>query len=138
MPDSVATVEEASAAMRKAVHCCVLLANQADVLPNTFALRASLLVHLFCSVLPAPLPLNHPERVAKCFWASASVRYETQAELLRCLRLLLAHFCSTALSLSATRSFDAARLLAMASLASVADAVLRLSLIHISEPTRPY
>jgi hypothetical protein len=126
VPDSVATVEEASAAMRKAVHCCVLLANQADVLPNTFALRASLLVHLFCSVLPAPLPLNHPERVAKCFWASAVVRYETQAELLRCLRLLLAHFSSTTLSLSATRSFDAARLLSMASLASVADAVLRL------------
>ena len=126
VPDSVATVEEASAAMRKAVHCCVLLANQADVLPNTFALRASLLVHLFCSVLPAPLPLNHPERVARCFWASATVRYETQAELLRCLRLLLAHFSSTTLSLSATRSFDAARLLSMASLASVADAVVRL------------
>jgi hypothetical protein len=33
---------------------------------------------------------------------------------------------STTLSLSATRSFDAARLLSMASLASIADAVLRL------------
>ena len=97
--DSVATVEEASAAMRKAVHCCVLLANQADVLPNTVALRAPLLVHLFCSASAvAPLPPNHPERVARCFWASATVRYETQAELLRCLRLLLAHFSSTTLS----------------------------------------
>jgi hypothetical protein len=77
---------EASGALRKAVHCCVLLANQSELLPNTFALRASLLVHLFCSVLPAPLPLTHPRRRAECFWASAAVRYETQAEILRCLR----------------------------------------------------
>ena len=89
MPDSVATVEEASGAMRAATHVCLLLANQSEVLPNTFALRASLLVHLFCSVLPAPLPMNHPHRNQNCFWASTTVRYETQAELLRCLRLLL-------------------------------------------------
>ena len=126
VPDSVATVEEASGAMRKAVHCCVLLANQAELLPNTFQLRASLLTHLFCSVLPAPLPLTHPRRRSECFWASQTVRYETQAELLRCLRLLLLQFGAAALSMTATRSFDAARLLTLASFATTADAILRL------------
>jgi hypothetical protein len=52
----------------------VLLANQSELLPNTFALRASLLVHLFCSVLPAPLPLTHPRRRQACFWAGAYTR----------------------------------------------------------------
>ena len=133
VPDRVANIGEAAAAVRKAVHCCVLLANQSELLPNTFALRASLLVHLFCSVLPAPMPLNHPRRLSSCFWASdRDVRYETQAEILRCLRLLLQHFGAATLSLTATRSFDAARLLSLASLASIADAVLRLRVDHPS------
>ena len=135
VPDRVANIGEAAAAMRKAVHCCVLLANQSELLPNTFALRASLLVHLFCSVLPAPMPLNHPRRLSSCFWASdRDVRYETQAEILRCLRLLLQHFGAATLSLTATRSFDAARLLSLASLASIADAVLRLRVVDHPSP----
>ena len=134
VPDRVNTILEASGAMRKAVHCCVLLANQSELLPNTFALRASLLTHLFCAVLPAPLPIDHPRRREKCFWASKTVRYETQAELLRCLRLSLHHFTSTALSLTATRSFDAARLLSIASLASIADAVMRLRVTDHPSP----
>ena len=135
VPDRVANIGEAAAAVRKAVHCCVLLANQSELLPNTFALRASLLVHLFCSVLPAPMPLNHPRRLSSCFWASdRDVRYETQAEILRCLRLLLQHFGAATLSLTATRSFDAARLLSLASLASIADAVLRLRVVDHPSP----
>ena len=134
VPDAVASVEEASGAMRKAVHCCVLLANQADLLPNTFQLRASLLTHLFCGVLPAPLPLTHPRRRSECFWASQTVRYETQAELLRCLRLLLLHFGAAGLSMTATRSFDAARLLTLASFATIADAVLRLRVTDHPSP----
>ena len=126
---------EASAALRAAVHCCVLLANQSDLLPNTFTLRVSLLTHLFCGVLPAPLPLDHPERRERCFWASEKgVRYETQAEILRNLRLLLSHFTAASLSISATRSFDANRLLSLASLASIADAVLRLRVADHPSP----
>ena len=135
VPDAVADVGEASAALRAAVHCCVLLANQSDLLPNTFTLRVSLLTHLFCGVLPAPLPLDHPERRERCFWASEKgVRYETQAEILRNLRLLLSHFTAASLSISATRSFDANRLLSLASLASIADAVLRLRVADHPSP----
>jgi hypothetical protein len=49
-------------------------------------------------------------------------------------RLLLLHFGSTTLSLTATRSFDAARLLSLASLASVADAVLRMRVVDHPSP----
>ena len=127
VPDSVATVEEASGAMRKAVHCCVLLANQAELLPNTFQLRASLLTHLFCSVLPAPSPAdaspasrgvllgvpNGPIRdpggasevsqtLAPAIWRGGAVHDRDE----------VVH--------------DAARLLTLASFATTADAILRL------------
>ena len=126
VPDAVHTVDEASAAPRQALHCCVLLANQSELIPNSFALRSSLLVHLFVSVLPPPMPLNHPKRRERCFWASAVVKYETQAEIMRCLNLLLRHFAAASLSLAATRSYDAARLLTLASMATVADAAVRM------------
>jgi hypothetical protein len=60
------------------LNCCIILANQADLMPNSYALRVSLIVHLFVHVLPAPLPLTHPERATKCFWASTTTTYEIQ------------------------------------------------------------
>ena len=40
-----------------------------------------MLTHLFLRVLPVPLPLRHPERSARCFWAiaAAEVTHDTQA-----------------------------------------------------------
>ena len=92
VPDAVAKLEDVPKALRNALHCCTILANQADLMPNSYALRVSLLVHLFVHVLPAPLPITHPERHTKCFWASVNTTYELQAEILRSLNLLLGTF----------------------------------------------
>ena len=126
VPDAVAKLEDVPKALRNALHCCTILANQADLMPNSYALRVSLLVHLFVHVLPAPLPITHPERHTKCFWASVNTTYELQAEILRSLNLLLRHFSAAALSISVTQTFDAARLLTIANFAAIADATLRL------------
>jgi hypothetical protein len=53
------------------------------------------------------------------------MRYETQADILRLLELIGRHYCSSSLSLRVTRSFDAARIVTMACIATVADAVAR-------------
>ena len=126
VPDAVASLEQVPKALRNALHCCTILANQADLMPNSYALRVSLIVHLFVHVLPAPLPVNHPERDTKCFWAATPTTYEIQSEILRSLNLLLRHFSAAALSISVTQTFDAARLLTIANFAAIADATLRL------------
>jgi len=126
VPDAVDSLAQVPRALRNAVHCCTILANQADLMPNSYALRVSLLVHLFVHVLPAPMPLTHPERATKCFWASSKATYEAQAEILRSMNLLLRHFSAAVLSISVTQTFDAARLLTIANFAAIADATLRL------------
>jgi len=126
VPDAIDSLEQVPKALRNALHCCTILANQADLMPNSYALRVSLLVHLFVHVLPAPMPLTHPERATKCFWASSKATYEIQAEILRSLNLLLRHFSAAVLSISVTQTFDAARLLTIANFAAIADATLRL------------
>ena len=124
--DYVATFADAAMAMRHAVHQCTLLSNQADQIKNTYCLRVALLQHLFTEVVPLPLPHNHPHRATRCFWGSQPMRYETQAELMRLLALLGRHYASASLSLRVTRSFDAARMLTMACIATVADVVMRV------------
>jgi hypothetical protein len=54
------------------------------------------------------------------------MKYERQVDLLRLLRLLTRHFTSCCMSLRVTRSFDAARILTMASIATVADSLMRV------------
>ena len=130
VPDAVAQLDQVPKALRDALHCCTILANQADLMPNSYALRVSLLVHLFLHVLPAPLPLTHPERDTKCFWHATPTTYEIQAEILRSLNLLLRHFSAAALSISVTQTFDAARLLTVANFAAIADATLRLKVTN--------
>ena len=46
-------------------------------------------------------------------------------EILRLINLVARHFAAASMSLRVTRSFDATRMLTMACMASVADAVLR-------------
>ena len=54
------------------------------------------------------------------------MRYETQLDLLALLQLTTRHFTTAAFSLRVTQSFDAARILTMAAVAMVADAVVRV------------
>lgn len=49
-----------------------------------------------------------------------------QVDLLRIIRLLARHYASCAMSLKVTRSFDAARILTMSAMATIADALVRV------------
>lgn len=92
---------------------------------NTYALRFAIIQDLFLSVLPLPLPLGHPGRQHQCFWASQDVTYDTQQHIIHHLYLLSRHFIVVALSLDLSHELDTARILTMASIAAIADAVLR-------------
>ena len=48
--DKVETFHDLAVAMRHAVNCCTVLANQAHLIKNTFAIRASLIQHLLLEV----------------------------------------------------------------------------------------
>jgi hypothetical protein len=123
VPESVSNYFEVSNALRHCDHICTLLANQKDHIKNSYILRAALIQHVFTKVLPVPLPRDHPQ-LKCCLWRQA-VRYETQVDVLRNLCLLSRHYSAACLSLKVTQSFDAARILTMACMATVADAVIR-------------
>ena len=53
------------------------------------------------------------------------MRRETQNDLMRLLHLITRHYVASSLSLRMTRNFDAVRILTMASIATVTDAVIR-------------
>ena len=126
VPDCVSSYEDVCNALRHAVHLCELLANQQGYIPNTYCLRVSLLQHLLTAVIPLPLPCSHPQRASRCFWAASPMRYETQADLLRLLNLACRHFAACCFSIRVTRSFDAVRLVVVATIATLADAVMRI------------
>lgn len=125
VPDKITNFTEAANALRHAVHLCVLLANQKDLIKNSYTLRFCLIEHLFVRVIPIPLPLEHPERDKKCFWHAQPMRHETQADFLKLLNLLAKHFSVAALSVKYTRSGDAARILTISCMAAVADSLMR-------------
>ena len=129
--DRVNTFNDVTTAMRHSVELCTLMGNQSDLIKNTYCLRLSLLQHLFTTVIPLPLPHNHPDRDTRCFWASANraepMRHETQSDILRLLHLLCRHYAACCLSVKATRSFDATRILTVGCIAAISDAVLRVS-----------
>jgi len=125
VPDTVGSYAEAAAALRATLHCCNLLANQDRVLKNTFLLRASLVQHLAVRTLPLPLPVGHELREAACFWRTEPLSRALQGDLLRLLSLVAQHFAAAAMSLRVTRSFDAGRIVTLACLTAVADAVVR-------------
>jgi hypothetical protein len=81
------------------VNACTLLANQAHLIKNTFALRASLIQHLLLEVAPLPLPCDSPpDRLARDWWAAQAIshpmRFETQADLLKLLALVARHYAA--------------------------------------------
>lgn len=90
---------ELAVALRHTVHACTLLANQAHLVKNTFALRASLIQHLLLEVAPLPLPCDAPpDRLARDWWAAQArahpMRFETQADLLKLLALVARHYAA--------------------------------------------
>ena len=53
--------------------------------------------------------------------------YADQADMLRSMDMLCRHYSSASLSLNATRSFDAVRMLVMGCMACVSDAIMRIA-----------
>jgi hypothetical protein len=125
VPDHVDTFHDVAMAMRHALNLCILLTTQKGIIRNSYTLRVCLIQHLFLRVIPLPLPLTHPERTQKCFWASQHLRYETQADILRLLNMLSRQYAAASLSLKVTSSFDAVRILTFACMATITDAILR-------------
>lgn len=129
--DKVKNFDEVATALRHAVDACTLLDNQKEMIRNSYCIRVALIQHLFTEVIPLPLPRNNPRRADSCFWYSRPMRYETQKHILRLLEHLARHFVSSALSIKISRSFDASRILTMASIATIADAIVRISACDI-------
>ena len=125
VPDRVSNFADVGLALRHALNLCVLLTNQRTQIRNSFTLRICLIEHLFVRVLPLPLPLEHVHRKKRCFWHSQPMRYETQADILRLINMLCRHFSAASLSVKVTRSGDAIRVLTLACMAAICDAVLR-------------
>ena len=123
--EQVRTFNDVCNALRHCIQLCTIMENQMSLMKNTYCHRVSLIQHLITRVIPIPLPLNHPHRETKCFWARQPMRYETQADLLRLLDLVNRHYAACSLSLRVTRSFDAIRMLTSASIAAITDCVLR-------------
>ena len=125
VPEEVGCAHDVVVALQLALHECTLLAAQETLVSNSACLRVALLQHLITETVPAPLPINHPERLSRCFWAAQPMRYETQSQLLRLLALLAQHHAAASLCLELTRELDAARIVTTACIAAVADAAMR-------------
>jgi hypothetical protein len=130
LPDAIASYEDVCTALHDANRLCTALANQSHLMRYTYCLRASLLAHLFIRLVPLPLPTNHPRRARECFWgrgaaAGGRMKRNTQLDLLQLLHQLSRHFVTASLSLHCTHSFDCTRIVTMACIATVADAVAR-------------
>lgn len=151
----VSNLEDAASAMRRCVHLCTIMAHQQHQIKNTYSMRCAMICHLFTRVLPMPRPpiisdtmsdhrdLHEADTMSQeaqknsknaerplCIWAQP-MRYETQADLLRLLNMVCRHYATAALSLNITRSFDAERILIMSAIATVADAVVRVTAVDI-------
>lgn len=123
LPARADTFEEALAAIRYCDKMCTLISVQAHTIKNINFLKCALIEHTFTQVVPVPKGKSSPE-FSRCIWA-APMRYALQLDILILLQRLIEHFASSALSLQATRSFDAVRIIVPACMAALADAVIR-------------
>jgi hypothetical protein len=124
--ERVSSVAEVSTALQQALTQCTLLASQAAGIKNSGCIRVSLLEHLFTAVIPLPLPLDAPDRPTRCFWHTARVGFLEQAGLVRLVGALAQHYAAASLCLTLTREHDGARIVTLACMAALLDALLRL------------
>ena len=117
-------------ALQSALYECTLISTQEVLISNSACLRLALLQSLILETIPLPLPLDHPQRASRCFWASTPMRYETQAQLLRLLWLIAKQYATASLGLELTRELDASRIVTSACLVAVSDAVMRV--LHLT------
>ena len=103
---------------------------QTETIKNTYMLRVAMIQHVFTQVIPIPMPINHPDRASLDIWAQP-MKYETQVELLRVIRLICRHYAACAMSLKITRSFDAARILVNAAMAAMSDTLVRVRAVDV-------
>ena len=120
----MATPSDAAAACRKCVYLLTLLANQQDQIKYATPLRFTLVVYLLTRILPMPLPLNHPGRGERCFWQQ-NMTYETQADVIRQLHLIMRHFAAAAFAVRPDRETDAARVCVAGAAVAIVDASMR-------------
>ncbi|KAJ1458452.1 hypothetical protein M885DRAFT_614307 [Pelagophyceae sp. CCMP2097] len=125
---AVDTIAAAATAMRRADETCSLMDNQREFVPGSAARRFAVVAHLFLRALPCPRPpdevLQEDTRI-HCFWRDEAMRRETQRDLLALLRRLALHVRASSASIKATRALDGERILTLAAIAAVADAVTR-------------
>ena len=130
IPEVCNSVDDAMLALRHTDHLCTLLSYQTETIKNTYMLRVAMIQHVFTQVIPIPMPINHPDRASLDIWAQP-MKYETQVELLRVIRLISRHYAACAMSLKITRSFDAARILVNAAMAAMADTLVRVRAVDV-------
>ena len=124
VPDTVNNPYEIALALRHCDHLCTLMSYQSGHIKNTYTLRLSLIQYIFTSVLPIPLPYKHAKK-SQCIYVQP-MRYETQIDILRSIAMITRHFSACAFSVPIDRSFDARRILTMACISSITDAVMRV------------
>jgi hypothetical protein len=129
VPDSISDFVQLTEGLTHADHICTLLAHQTQQIQYTHTLIISMIQHLFTRVIPIPLPHNHAH-IAQCMYRQP-IRYETQVNLLRLLHHICSHFAAVSMSIRMNRVFDSARILVVAAMAAVADAVVRMKAFDV-------
>ena len=133
LPDTVGNYGDAVVALDQALRLCTNLSHQTEI-QNSYALRAALVEHVLTTTLPAPLPPTAD--AVSCFWRckDTPMRRADQVELLRLLLLLSRHYATAVLSTHPTVLADAARILVLATVAAIADAVTRRAACDVPSP----
>ncbi len=129
VPDRINDFVELTQALQNADNVCTLLAYQTKQIKYTHILAVSMIQHMFTQVIPVPLPHNHPN-IKQCMYRQP-IRYETQLNALRLIHHLSLHFAASSMSLRMNRVFDSARILTVATMSAVADAVIRMRAFDI-------
>jgi hypothetical protein len=130
VPDTVDSIEEISAALRHCDHACTLLMYQRRQIRHGALLQMALIHHLFVRVLPIPLPPKHENRANNCIW-QRPMRYETQIDILRLVHALMRHYVAVSLSIPANRTLDSSRIITVAAMAAISDALMRKRAVDI-------